>query len=827
MKSRLVNECVAAVIFLGLSAGFSAALGPSGQAEKSTGKADATMTQILGRPTDHSITVSVLASKDLEAFFEYGVKPGTYTGKTGVTKSQSGKPSEVLLDHLKANTRYYYRMRYRQPGEAAYSAGTECSFHTQRAPGSTFAFGVQGDSHPERLNRMYHPDLYTRTMQNARKDGLDFYIALGDDFSIDPLYNRGRLNPEAVAQIYINQRRFLGLVGSSSPLFLVNGNHEQAAAYLLDGTPNSPPVLAGKARNLYYPQPAPDSFYTGDREPVEFVGLLHDYYAWTWGDALFVTIDPYWHSPVQIDAGLGGGQGGRGGPGGADQAGRERGGRKGASPGQGGRKQGGRQGGGDRGGRNRDWWGITMGDAQYQWLKKTLEQSKARYKFVFAHHVLGTGRGGVEVADLYEWGGKNRAGEWEFDKKRPGWELPVHQLMVKNGVTIFFQGHDHLFARQQRDGVVYQEAPNPADQGYSVYNRDAYRSGDILPNSGHLRVTVSPANVKVDYVRSYLPQDETPDRKNGEVAFSYTIGASDPASQSPWTMARLPDTGQTRHFTETFGADCDYTINPPSFKNNGDGTVTDQVTGLMWQQADGGEMTWERAGAYCKGLALGGHNDWRIPFAHELFSITNHNDGKPALYPAFSRSDAEYWWSADPRADDPSRVWVVNAGGGIGPHPKNQTTSAGGNRPYHTRCVRSSVKLDGLFNSYTDNGNGTVTDNHTGLIWQKAEAPELMTWEEALKYAEALSLGGRDDWRLPNIKELQSLNDEHRTGPSINTAYFSAASPLGYWSSTTLANHSTRAWTIDFNFGIGSYKEKTEKLRVRAVRGGIANAAGV
>jgi len=527
MKSRLVNECVAVAIFLGLSVGCSAALGPSGQAEKSTGKADATMTQILGRPTDHSITVSVLASKDLEAFFEYAVKPGTYTGKTGVTKSQSGKPFEVLLDHLKANTRYYYRMRYRQPGEAVYAAGTECSFHTQRAPGSTFTFGVQGDSHPERLNRMYHPDLYTRTMQNARKDGLDFYIALGDDFSLDRLYNRGRLNREAVAQIYIDQRRFLGLVGGSAPLFLVNGNHEQAAAYLLDGTPNSPPVLAGKARNLYYPQPAPDSFYTGDREPVEFLGLLHDYYAWTWGDALFVTIDPYWHSPVQIDAGLGGGQGGRGGPGGADQAGRERGGRKGASPGQGGRKQGGRQGGGGQAAnRNRDWWGITMGNAQYQWLKKTLEQSKAKYKFVFAHHVLGTGRGGAEMADLYEWGGKNRAGESEFDKKRPGWELPVHQLMVKHGVTIFFQGHDHLFARQQKDGLVYQETPNPADQGYSIYNRDAYTSGDILPNSGHLRVTVSPANVKVDYVRSYLPQDETPDRKNGAVAFSYTINGT-------------------------------------------------------------------------------------------------------------------------------------------------------------------------------------------------------------------------------------------------------------------------------------------------------------
>jgi len=323
-------------------------------------------------------------------------------------------------------------------------------------------------------------------------------------------------------------------------------------------------------------------------------------------------------------------------------------------------------------------------------------------------------------------------------------------------------------------------------------------------------------------VASYGQSPARAPRKTGES----TRASSSVKQPSPWTMAKLPDTGQTRHFTETFGADCDYTINPPSFKNNGDGTVTDQVTGLLWQQADGGEMTWERAAAHCKSLSLGGHNDWRLPFAHELFSITNHNDGKPALDPVFSRSDAEYRWPADPRADDPSRVWVVNAGGGIGPHPKNETTSAGGRRPFHARCVRSSVKADGLFNSYKDNGDATVTDNHTGLIWQKAEAPELTTWEEALKYAEALSLGGRDDWRLPNIKELQSLNDEHRTRPSIDATYFPGATPSEYWSSTTLANHSTRAWTMDFNFGIGSYKEKTEKLRVRAVRGGIARGAG-
>ena len=452
------------------------------------------LTQILGRPTDHSITASVLSPEDLEAYFEYGVKPGVYTAKTAAIKIPAAKPVEILLDRLQPNTRYYYRMRSPLPGP-------EYSFHTQRTSGSTFTFGVQGDSHPERLNRMYNPDLYLLAMQNVRKDQPDFYLTLGDDFNVDQLYNRDNLNADTVAQLYVNQRRFFGIMANSTALFLVNGNHEQAAAIHLNGTPDNPAIYAGKARNLYYPLPAPDAFYSGDTESVEFLGLRRDYYAWTWGDALFVTIDPYWHSPVQIDAAIGGGEGQQDGlaP------------RKSDKKGKGG------------GGRARDLWAITMGDAQYHWLEKTLTESRARYKFLFTHHVNGTGRGAVEVSELGEWGGKNRNGDYEFDQKRPGWAMPVHQLMVKTGVTVLFQGHDHLFAHQQRDGVTYQETPNPADAGYNTFFREAYLSGDILPNSGYLRVTVSPANAKVDYIRAWLPQDEKPDHKNGEVAFSYTV----------------------------------------------------------------------------------------------------------------------------------------------------------------------------------------------------------------------------------------------------------------------------------------------------------------
>ena len=200
-------------------------------------------------------------------------------------------------------------------------------------------------------------------------------------------------------------------------------------------------VGAQVARNKFYPTPSANGFYSGDPMPWKDIGELKSYCAWTWGDALFVILDNYWHSPVLVDSGFQGGD---------------------AHP---------KQGGGEQGKGGRDWWGVTIGDAQYHWLKKTLELSKARYKFVFAHHVLGTGRGGVEEADLYEWGGRDkRGGEGVFKQKRPGWELPIHALMVKHKVNIFFQGHDHLYCKQDKDGIVYQELPMPSDSTYAALN---------------------------------------------------------------------------------------------------------------------------------------------------------------------------------------------------------------------------------------------------------------------------------------------------------------------------------------------------------------------
>jgi len=116
-----------------------------------------------------------------------------------------------------------------------------------------------------------------------------------------------------------------------------------------------------------------------------------------------------------------------------------------------------------------------------------------------------------------------RGGQWEFAAKRPSWELPVHTLMAKNRVTVFFQGHDHLFAVQRLDGIVYQECPMPGNSG--CYGQGGYTTGDILPSAGHMRVNVAADAVTVDYIRAYSAQDEREGRKNGAVDYSYTISA--------------------------------------------------------------------------------------------------------------------------------------------------------------------------------------------------------------------------------------------------------------------------------------------------------------
>jgi hypothetical protein len=436
---------------------------------------------VLGSPTDTSIKANVFAtSQSGTVSIRYGRNPGQYEKQTERVNLVPSTPIELTLSGLNADTRYYYRLDFQASNNIGSGPTIEYSFQSARSPGQAFTFALQGDSHPEREKTQFDGNLYTRTLQTAAADKPDFYLLLGDDFSVDTLDPK-TINASKVTERYTIQRPYLGLIGASSPVFLVNGNHEQAARFNLNGTPENIAVWAQNARNSHYSQPAPDYFYSGNKEVVPFIGLLRNYYAWTWGDALFVVIDPYWASTVAVDNVFGG------------------------DP------------------KRTNMWDVTHGDEQYLWLKETLEKSKSKYKFIFAHHVMGTGRGGIELAGLWEWGGKNTKGVSEFATQRPKWNLPIHQLMVANKVTIFFQGHDHIWVHQQLDGVTYQSLSEPADPNYALWNSDAYLTGERFPSTGYTRVRVAPTGVKVEYIRTYLPKDEGPGKVNGTPVFSYTI----------------------------------------------------------------------------------------------------------------------------------------------------------------------------------------------------------------------------------------------------------------------------------------------------------------
>ncbi len=225
------------------------------------------ITQVLGRPTNSSIAVSVLSSQPITTFVEYGTSKTRYSGKTAQLQTAPGSPAVFDIKGLRAGTKVYYRVNYKGSSDANFVNGKQYSFTTARKAGSTFSFSVHGDTHPERAGKMFNAELYGVTLANIALQQPDFHIMMGDDFSIDPLIGKGQADKANVEKIYSTHRNWLTTATSSVPLFLINGNHEQAAAYLLDVTETNPPVLAGNARLKYYPLPAPDSFYSGNTLP--------------------------------------------------------------------------------------------------------------------------------------------------------------------------------------------------------------------------------------------------------------------------------------------------------------------------------------------------------------------------------------------------------------------------------------------------------------------------------------------------------------------------------------------------------------------------------
>ncbi len=234
---------------------------------------------ILGRPTDHSVTIRVLAYEELEGRIASGVQSKRYTTETPVVRLNKGEPVDFVIDSLAADSRCFYRFEFRRTASAPFEFSDEYTFHTQRAPESSFAFTVQSDSH---LDENTSAAVYERTLANVLTDSPDFHLELGDTFMVDKYVRQ-----EISLGQYLAQRYYFGRVCHSAPLFFALGNH--------DGEPGDrgSNVWATTTRKRYFPNPGPDTFYSGNRETEASIGTVENYYAWTWGNSLFVVLDPF------------------------------------------------------------------------------------------------------------------------------------------------------------------------------------------------------------------------------------------------------------------------------------------------------------------------------------------------------------------------------------------------------------------------------------------------------------------------------------------------------------------------------------------------------
>ncbi|MCL7762696.1 DUF1566 domain-containing protein [Polaribacter sp. Z014] len=298
-----------------------------------------------------------------------------------------------------------------------------------------------------------------------------------------------------------------------------------------------------------------------------------------------------------------------------------------------------------------------------------------------------------------------------------------------------------------------------------------------------------------------------------------------------------------------------------SFNEDDEGITTDNNTGLMWEQIPTtDEFTWEEAKEYCENLELGGYDDWRMPNLKELYSVADFGKGWPyidtnyfALASGEVSKDEQFWSSnlyvgvtVEGGANAAFGVNIVTGhikayaasmpedGGTDGGTPPDGNTPPPGDgngaptgNPLakYVRAVRGDVYGT---NSFTANGDDTVSDSNTGLMWAQGDDGVTLDWADALAYAENSELAGYTDWRLPNVKELQGIvdyshsptaTDAANVGPAIDpifdcTEMISEAGydDYGYYWTGTSANFTSGqpyyyAWYVAFGRAVNDEGE--------------------
>jgi hypothetical protein len=284
-------------------------------------------------------------------------------------------------------------------------------------------------------------------------------------------------------------------------------------------------------------------------------------------------------------------------------------------------------------------------------------------------------------------------------------------------------------------------------------------------------------------------------------------------SQTPTTVSNssyaIVDTGQEKYYGnslaiacpppgETFyGQDAQYQGIQPAYQNNGDGTIIDLNTGLMWQQDPGEKMTYFDAVSGAESFSLAGYDDWRLPTIKELYSLILFSgtdpSGSESMNPVpFIDTDYFVFEYGDTGAGErvidsqfvsstkyisttmggDDTVFGVNfADGRIKGYPTKPMRNQPEGKEFFVLYVRGNP--DYGKNLLHDNGDGTITDTATGLMWSQTDSGQGMDWEDALAWVQQKNdknYLGYNDWRLPNAKELQSIVDYTRSPDTSNSA---------------------------------------------------------
>lgn len=251
-------------------------------------------------------------------------------------------------------------------------------------------------------------------------------------------------------------------------------------------------------------------------------------------------------------------------------------------------------------------------------------------------------------------------------------------------------------------------------------------------------------------------------------------------------------------------------------------TVLDPLTGLQWERtlttmtftaaaAGNPQPEVEQARAYCTALRLGGFADWRLPARLELLSIADHTRVKPAIDPAvFPDTPPKPFWTAT-RQPFPNQEYAIDFGDG------NITYDGDVGSPVYARCVRSTRQVMPPATTFSGDPD-TVTDARTGLRWQRSAPATLYPKAEgAAAYCQGLTLSGVTNFRLPTVKELNTLIDESSVGPAIDKASFPGTASEWYWTASPYVGLTGYSWAVSFGDG-ASYINVSGKGIARCVK---------